>query len=529
LKIPGVINQKLGQLYELGYLSSTYSVSQLKDNVIKIDFFAGEVYKMISLSKGNVSDEIMNKIGFRPLQYQNKPFSNTSLVKFFDELLNYAENHGFPFASVKLDSISFQQNGLKAQVNYRSGPFIIFDSLIVQGYDRVKASYLMTHLGIYKGKPYEEKLVNEISNKMKLLPFVTLLEEPEILIRYGKCTIALNLKQVKVSEIDGIIGVLPNQKGEDKLLITGQVMLDLRNLFSSGKRLAFEWQSFNANSQLLDAIYYHPNLFKTPINIQAAFDLLKQDTLFLNRSLSLELSLLTKNSSQIGFHTDFFTSRIISTASLEDVTTLPENNDFNLNYYGINYRFNRLDDISQPSKGWAFEFSGSAGQKKIMKNPAIDKAIYNGLELNSLQMKFGGAIDKYWNLYRFLKLRTRLIGGYLDGKQLFPGDLFRIGGLNTLRGFTEKSFYASSFAVANMEMRAYLSQDTYFMIFYDQGAIKDETKAISNYQYPLGAGAGFSFTTDAGVFSFALAMGKSINQPFAFSYSKIHFGYISRF
>jgi translocation and assembly module TamA len=53
--------------------------------------------------------------------------------------------------------------------------------------------------------------------------------------------------------------------------------------------------------------------------------------------------------------------------------------------------------------------------------------------------------------------------------------LYRIGGLNTLRGFTEKSFYASSFAIANLELRAYLSQDTFFMIFYDQGGIQDQT------------------------------------------------------
>jgi hypothetical protein len=79
----------------------------------------------------------------------------------------------------------------------------------------------------------------------------------------------------KVSQVDGIIGVLPNQKGENELLITGQIDAGLRNLFSSGKSLAFEWQSFNANSQLLNARYYHPNLLKTPVNIQAAFDLLK--------------------------------------------------------------------------------------------------------------------------------------------------------------------------------------------------------------------------------------------------------------
>jgi outer membrane protein assembly factor BamA len=528
LAIPALVSQKLGQFYEQGHLSCTFRVSTINDQDISIEFFAGKIFRMVSLGQGNVSDEIMNKIGFRPLKYQNKPFSHASLVKLLNEILNYAENHGFPFASIKLDSISFQENDLIAQINYRSGPLILFDSLIVQGYDQVKSSYLMSHLGIYKGRPYEEKLVKGISNRIKLLPFISLLEQPEIQIREGKCTVILKLKQIKVSQVDGIIGVLPNQKGENELLITGQIMLDLRNLFSSGKSLALEWQSFNANSQLLDARYYHPNLFKTPVNIQGAFDLLKQDTTFLNRSLNLELSLLTKNSNQIGFHTNFFTSRIISTSSLEGITELPENNDFNLNYYGVNYGIYRYNNQTQPSSGWAFELSGSAGQKKIIKNPVVADDVYSGVTLNTLQIKFDGFMDKYWNLYKFLKLRTRLFGGHLNGKQLFPGDLYRIGGLNTLRGFTEKSFFASSFAIANLELRAYLSQDTFFMIFFDQGGIQDQT-TDDNFQYPFGTGAGFSFNTDAGVFSFALALGKSNNQPFAFNYSKIHFGYISRF
>jgi translocation and assembly module TamA len=528
LKIPGLVSQKLGQFYELGYLSCTYRISAIDDQHLRVAFFAGEIFSMVSLGQGNVSDEIMNKIGFRPLQYQNKPFSHANLLRIFNAILNYAENHGFPFASVKLDSISFQENDLIAHLNYQSGPLILFDSLVVLGYDQVKSSFMMSHLGIYKGKPYEEKLARGIADRVKLLPFISLTEQPEIQIREGKCIVILRLKQQKVSQVDGIIGVLPNQKGGNELLITGQIMLDLRNLFSSGKSLAFEWQSFNVNSQLLNAKYYHPNLLKTPVNIRAAFDLLKQDSTFLNRSVNLELSLLTKNSHQIGFQTEFFTSRIISTSGLTDITVLPDNNDFNLNYYGVNYGINRYNNLSRPSGGWAFKLSGSAGQKKLIKNPLVDDEIYNGVALNSLQVKFEGFLDKYWNLYKFLKLRTRLIGGHLSGKQLFPGDLYRIGGLNTLRGFTEKSFYASSFAIANLELRAYLSQDTFFMIFYDQGGFQDQT-TDRNFQYPLGTGAGLSFNTDAGAFSLALALGKSVNQPFAFNYSKIHFGYISRF
>jgi len=528
-KLHLLIDQRLRLLYNLGYLSATYEAQSSDSLSISITFYTGDIFSWIQLRQGNVSDEIMNEVGFRPLMFKNKPVSQGQLVKLLNGILDFAENHGYPFASVKLDSLTFHENGLSAQLNYSSGPQIVFDSLIVRGYNKVKPKYLMTHLGIYRGKPYQENLISEIPNKIKLLSFVSLSEEPEIRIANGKCSILLSLKPERVSQIDGIVGVLPNQTADEQLLITGQVLLDLHNLFNSGKRVSFQWQSFDAQSQFLDMMYYHPNLFQTPINIEGKFNLLKQDTAFLNRSLALKLSLITKSSRQLGFITDFFSSRIIGNFGLEELTQLPENNDFNLNYYGISYQHIDLDDVRNPTRGQTYSLSGSAGQKKILKNPAISDSLYNEVALNSLQLRFDGALDKYWPINNYLIIRTRLLGGYLQAENLFIGDLYRIGGLNSLRGFAEKSIFASSYGIANLELRAYLSPDTYLMLFFDQAFIDNEAQEDSPQEYPFGAGTGLSLSTQSGIFSFAFAMGKSANQPFTVSHAKIHFGYIARF
>jgi translocation and assembly module TamA len=525
--INNTISQRLTSLYELGYLAGTYKLSEQPEHLVQIDFYAGNIYRMVQLDQGNVSDEIISKIGYRPIHYQDKPFSHSRIVKLFNAIINYAENHGYPFASVKLDSIMFVDGGLKAGIDYRSGPLIVFDSLFLTGYDKIRPQYLMTHLGMYKGRNYEEKVVSEIANKVKLLPFVKLVDEPEIIIKDGKCMVGLHLQQVKVSEVDGILGFLPNQKDGDKLLVTGQVLLDLQNLFLSGKRIAFEWQSFDVNSQLLDMLYYHPNLLKTPIGIQGEFNLLKQDTTFLNRELKLELSFITKASSRVGFITDFISSRLISTYALDEVTVLPVNNDFNLSYYGIDVQHKKFDDINMPTKGWGFAVAGVVGQKKIIKNPVIDDDLYANVPLSALQTRVSAGIEKYWTLYKSVILRTNLTGGYLEGKNLFTGDLFRLGGLSTIRGFTEKSIFASGYGIGNLEVRAHISRETYFLVFFDQAMVSN--KLTQTTDYPFGTGAGFSFSTNAGIFNFVMAMGKSTSQPFDFNYSKIHFGYISRF
>lgn len=527
LQLEKVINQRMGNLYELGYLASTSALSYHPENKAEVHFFTSQVFEMATISQGNISDEILNKVGIVMESYHNRPFSYSRLVRMLNSILDYAENHGYPFASIRLDSISLTNRELRVRLNYQSGPMIVFDSLIISGYDKVKAKYLMTHLGIYKGKPYEEKLISEISNKLNLLSFIRLTKTPEVIISNGKCDISLGLAQEKVSLVDGILGVLPGQNEDESLLITGQINLDLRNLFASGKRLALEWQSFDVNSQLLDVLYYHPNLFRTPISAQGDFYLLKQDTTFINRELALELSILSKNSNQIGFRTELISSRLISTSYLQDISELPENTDYNLNYYGFNYGLNRFNDINYPTKGWGILLNGSVGQKKIVENSALNEDIYQDIELNSIQFKLGGVIEKFWSLYRNILLRTKVNTGYLNGDNLFESDLFRIGGLGSVRGFTENQFYTSGYGFANLEIRAMFSQETYFMVFFDPAVIKDGYG--TDTQYPFGTGAGFSFSTNAGIFNFIFAMGKSNDQPFGINYSNIHFGYISRF
>lgn len=98
-----------------------------------------------------------------------------------------------------------------------------------------------------------------------------------------------------------------------------------------------------------------------------------------------------------------------------------------------------------------------------------------------------------------------------------------------MRGFVENQFYTSTFGIANLELRAMFSQETYFLVFFDQSALIDELQLSQEVEFPFGTGAGFSFSTSAGIFNFVFALGKSSSQPFSMEYSKIHFGYISRF
>lgn len=108
--------------------------------------------------------------------------------------------------------------------------------------------------------------------------------------------------------------------------------------------------------------------------------------------------------------------------------------------------------------------------------------------------------------------------------QTIENQLLRLGGLKTLRGFNEEFFFASSYVVNQAECRVYFEQESFLFVFYDQGILKNQS-----WQAPLGLGGGFSLRTNAGLLSFAIAVGKTKDAPLDFTNMKVHFGYLSRF
>ncbi len=525
--IKNILTDRLNNLYEQGYLSAWYDY-EINEKQSKATFYTGSKFKLASLSKGNLDESLLNKVGYTERFYKNKSFSYKEISGLMKKIITWAENNGYPFASVQMDSIDINAGQISGIIRFDSGPQIVFDSIAITGMKDLKYKFLMSYLGIYRERPYRQELIEEIPQRIKTLEFLELVQQPDVFFIDGKAIIYLEVKKRKVNQVDGFIGFLPNETSNEKLLITGQVKLDLHNLLSSGKRLFVEWQRINVQSQLLDFRYTHPKLLRSPLDISGQFYLMKQDTTFINRDFLLRLSFVPGIRNKLAFSTDFRSSRLISTGIYEHENELPPYADFNLSYYGLEYTYSTFDDLFSPTRGLSLNIRAFAGKKTTIKNASLDDALYQGVDLQTAQYKLETDLDQYIGIWRNLLLHLRLRGGYLEGSTLFLNDLFRLGGLRTLRGFTENFFYASEYALANIELRTVFANNTYFLIFYDQGYIHNN---LENYKadYPLGVGAGFSLVTNAGIFNFIFALGKSNNQDFGLNYSKIHFGYMSQF
>jgi hemolysin activation/secretion protein len=121
------------------------------------------------------------------------------------------------------------------------------------------------------------------------------------------------------------------------------------------------------------------------------------------------------------------------------------------------------------------------------------------------------------------------ISGYIYNQELFVNELYRIGGLKSLRGFDEESIYASAYSIGKLEYRYLLEQNSFLFVFFNAAKYENKSRTIHLNDTPFGFGAGIDFETKIGIMSVSYAFGKQFNNPIYFRNGKIHFGIVNYF
>ena len=120
-------------------------------------------------------------------------------------------------------------------------------------------------------------------------------------------------------------------------------------------------------------------------------------------------------------------------------------------------------------------------------------------------------------------------GATFFNENIFVNELFRIGGIKTIRGFDEESIFASSYLIGSLEYRFILEQNSNIYLFYDYGVLEKNERENYESDTPYSFGAGISFETKPGIFSLSYALGSQFGAPIIFRTAKVHFGFTSFF
>lgn len=542
------LRQLISKLQYQSFLEASVDSLSVQDSTWTAFLYPGPPYRWASLRNGNVDPAWLSQTGFRERLFQRKPFLAAEWGQLNEQLLGVAEDNGYPFASIQLDSLRIAGDQITARLLLQKNRLILLDGIQLKGNLKLSDAYLSNYLGLKKGSPYSKSRILKISNRLRELPFVQELQPATLTFKGDLAKVNLYIDKKKASRFDFILGLLPNNntQGATRFQLTGTLTADLQNPFGLGEKIYVEFQQLRPQTQQLDLRFAYPYLLNLPFGLDTRFELYKRDTTHLDISYDLGIQYFFEGGSYLKVFWNNTTSTLLSLNSAQLLAqqphALPENLDFRNATFGLESSLQRLDYRFNPRKGWSIWARAGAGIKTIRKNndilqlsdptdPTFDfGTLYDSLDLRSYQYKLDLKLEGFLPLFKRSTLRLALQGGSVFSKQsISRNEQYRIGGNRLLRGFDEESLFATRYAVATLEYRLLTGRNAFLSLFGDYGYLDNTTRSVRLFDRPLGLGAGITFETGVGVFGISLAVGKQQNNPFDFRSVKTHLGYVSYF
>ncbi|MCY1633383.1 BamA/TamA family outer membrane protein [Marinifilum sp. D737] len=520
------LDYKIQKARQLGYLEANLDSLVSKNDKLLAFIHIGDKYFLNRISHQGVNQKDSMNFSFR--LYNHKRIQLSEMAKYQQKIIETYNNKGYPFAKIYNDSVNIRNSKLDVTWNIEKGKFVVWDSIKLKGKLKVRNEFIMKYLDVTPNSPFSENTLSKVSARINNLSFCKELKPAEVEFVKNKAVLYTYLDRQASNRFDGILGLQSDQDDDESLAVTGEINLLLNNAFRIGEEIKLSWKKIDTKSQDLTLGFMHPYLIRN-IGLDFDFTLSKQDTTYLSTNLNFGFKLFQKGNRHVKLYYEYHSSSLISTSQLSGIAVLPDYADVKTHMGGVGFNYSNLDYPFNPKRGWQFNSSIGIGKHKIEKNRKIPDRLYNGIDLNSsvLNIKWKGEIN--FPLSNKISYRVKNQSGFLKSDNLFVNDLFKIGGLNSLRGFDEASFRASRYSIVSNELRFIPEKNTSFYLFTDLAYYKSEILDSSTEDYPIGVGFGLSFATKAGVFSLNYASGKQENQSFDLRSAKIHFGFISRF
>jgi len=443
-------------------------------------------------------------------------FTANEFESFLKSSLEAFLNNGYPFVKIVFENVQISKNEISVSLKIDRGMIYKWTEIHIKGDSSISITAIQNITGVYKEAIFNESIVAQVDKRIEQISFLTTIKKSELLFTEKGVELFLYLKSQKNSSIQGAIGLQPNPLTQS-LVLTGDLQMKLTNVFRKAEQLDLNWRSIQPQTQSLNFKFIYPYLFKTPFGIDTRFNLYKRDSTFLDLKSSLGVIYTLKNGSQLKASYQLLASNLLyaanSSQSFSNLATV------RTNAYGLTFSQRKLDYIPNPSKGKSIFLEAFIGSRNSTKDSITETKNVG---------KFAFQIENYFSIAKRHVLKLALGFETYAAPTIYQNELYRFGGLNTLRGFNEDELFASTKAIYTIEYRFLVDKNSNAFVFFDQ-AIYENNSINYLKDNPFGAGVGFSFGSKLGIFTISYAIGKQLTNPFDFRMSKIHFGYTAYF
>ena len=504
------INLLKEKLTKQGYIDTTIeTVSKQNDTLFNAQFRLGKRVQKIRVYYDSSFNVALLKSNSNSNDKNFFELKITELETYLKSLNFRIAEQGDPFSTLQLINITkLTPELLSADLKIVSNEKRRIDKIIIKGYEKFPKSYLKHFMKLKTEKSFNLNAIKEKVELLNELRFASKIKDPEVLFTQDSTTLYIYVEKTKTNSFDGFLGFGTNEN-TNKIEFDGYLDLRLINNLNFGETLNLQYKSDEIDQQTFMVDADLPYLFSSPIGLQVGLNIFRKDSTFLNAKQYAKINYLINAQHKVGVGINTTTS----TNLLENDTDIL--NDYKSNYYTLHYNYTKSQSYDPlfPINFW-FDFSSGLGSRT------------NNLGKEN-QTVFTLDTYKIFNLNNKNSFYTRINSATLASDNYLDNELFRFGGINSIRGFEENSLVANLYGVLSTEYRYRLSTSLYVHSVLD--AAYFENKLTDTKEKLFGFGFGLGLLTNAGLFRLNYSSGKTENRQFKLSDSKVHLSLTATF
>jgi hypothetical protein len=487
------------KLLRLGYLEQeVLGNSKLNDSTFLYQYALGIKTKFIHIYIGK--DFLAESWNLFEVKNDTLKLPFTESELFLTTTLKKLEAKGFSMAKVTLVNLKNRNGIVTADLNIKTEQKRQLNDIVINGYDKFPKGHQKNLKRMYRKRIFNQQNLEKLYKDIEQYRFVKQSKYPEILFTKDSTKVFVYLEKAKSNSFDGFIGFSNDEN--KKVIFNGYLDLTLNNILNSGEKLSLYWKSNGQDQKTFRLGVELPYIFKSPVGLKAQLTIFKQDSTFQNTQTSIDL----------GYYFNYNTRLYLGYQSAEssDIKNINTSSlsDFNNSFVTSTFEFVAFkpDDLLFPERSnYSLKIGTGKRDSKFQNNTQI---------FGSLNMRH----NFYLNSKNVINIKSQNF--YLQSEEYIINELYRFGGINSIRGFNENSLQGTIFSSLMTEYRYVLSSNIYVHSIIDYGYYQDQTSKTKDNL--LGLGFGFGLLTKNGLFNLIYANGSTKNQAIKLSNSIVH-------
>ncbi len=469
--------------YPLTRLDSVVIHSDAQGDVLELFISTG---KPVTLNSGRINGLDDTSRSFR----SSGRLTEGAILSQVDEILTELTDDGFPFAKVIVipDSVYEDSETISTSLDFcvDRGSFIRLRRIEFPGAVLTQSRLLRLESRLRSRDVFSRTKLKQALKRLERLPYIDYVGEPR-LVEAGAGLINL---QIPVSErrVNRLAGVLSTAPGRDKP--TGEVRIYFGNILGTGRKLKAEWLGLDPTRRGILVSYREPWILGYPWHAVLELEQWMEDTL--NTTTRYEFGLEWEPSDRLIFTGSVASERIGG----GNDSAITESGSHSIWIEG-GIGYDRFDHTWNPERGFGANISSAAGFRRWDDSDRDDSRLrHETATVSAAQLLFK-------NLVLFERFETRDV----SGTGIVLEELVRIGGIGTIRGYTESVILARGACWGSAELRWRPDRDGYLGLFGDVGYIyrKDE-RIIPRKEIPVSFGLTAVLMTKAGKLGLDMAL-----------------------